>query len=452
MSQGLAPARPHDQFHASVSYAWYVASLLALANVLAFVDRYILSLLIEPVKLSLVLTDLQIGLLLGPAFVIFHVAAGVPMGWLADRKSRRLTVGVGILVWSLTTAACGLAKSFGSLFAARIGMGIGIACLAPCAMSLIGDYFSRARRAKAIGVYQTGTFVGAAAAYLIGGQIIDMINRSPAVRLPFVGELYAWQTAFLVVGLPGLLFAGLMFTVREPPRSTRVGIGGAHDDSAGLAATAAFFVRRRKAYGSLFIGISGQTAIASSSFWSPALFERTWGWDVATSGLAIGGSLLIAGIAGTNFGGWLVARLTRKDVEHAPYLTVFGGCLVVFPAFVLFPLMPTPELAVLGLFIGFFGVAVGAGTSPTAVITITPARWRGRAIAVFYLVFNLFGSLLGPPMVGWVTDLYGDPNALRYGLAITALIFGTIMLAALWWGLKDYRDSAESMTQSGAAG
>ena len=452
MTQGRSSRQLADPPYAKPSYAWYVVSLLALANVLSFVDRYILSLLIEPLKRSLDLSDFQLGLLLGPAFVIFYVAAGVPMGWLADHKSRRLILGIGISAWSLMTAACGLAKSFGTLFTARIGMGISIACLAPCVMSLIGDYFSRARRAKAVGVYQTGTFVGAAAAYLIGGQIIDLINRSPPLQLPVVGELLAWQTAFLAVGLPGLLFAALMISVREPPRSEQAVAGAANADTAPttIAATAAFFASRRRAYGGLFIGISGQTAIASSSFWSPALFERTWGWDVATSGLAIGVSLLIAGVAGTNLGGWLVARLIRKGVEHAPYLTVFGGCLVVFPTFVLFPLMPTAELAVLALFIGFFGVAIVAGTSPTAVITITPSQLRGQATAVFYLVFNLFGALLGPPMAGWITDWYGDPNALRYGLAITALIFGTIMLTALWWGLDDYRESAESTARSNA--
>ena len=452
MTQGSSSSQLADPPYPKPSYAWYVVTLLSAGVVLSFVDRYILSLLIEPIKASLGLTDLQIGLLIGPAFTIFYVSVGLPLGWLADRKSRRVILAIGIAGWSLMTAACGLARSFGSLFAARIGVGMGEASLGPCAVSLISDYFPKERRPKAIGFYMTGAFVGAGSTYVIGGQIIQLISGSPPVVLPVFGELLAWQTAFIAVGLPGLLLAALMLTVREPLRREKIKFGAANgnDESISMAHAARFLLSHWKAYGSVFIGSAGVTALGALSFWSPAMFQRTWGWDVGKSGLAIGAALLLAGLPGTNLGGWLAAWLTAKGRPDAPYWTVLIGSVILFPAFVLFPLMPSGELAVLLMFIGFFGMAIQTGTSPTAVITITPSQLRGRATAVFFLVINLFGALLGPPMVGWITDLYGDPNALRYAMAITSLLFGIVMVVVLVWGRKHYLASAEAMERSTA--
>ena len=434
-------------------YAWYVVSLLTLAYIIAYVDRYMLSLLTEPIKASLELSDFEIGLLIGPAFVIFFVTLGLPLGWLADRKNRTVLLVIGITVWSFMTAACGFVKSFAALFAARVGVGIGEATVAPCTVSLIGDYFPRANRPRAIGLWMTGAPVGAGATYLLGGQVVEMINASPPLVLPLFGELYSWQTAFLIVGLPGLLLAALMLiTVREPVRQERIKLSddGKTSGDATVREAVRYFFGQWRAYGSVFIGIIGISAIGSASFWAPPLFLRTWGWDVGKSGFAMGIVLVITGLTCTNFGGWLAARWTRNGMAHAPYWTVFIGALIVAPAFVLFPLMPTPQLAVVMLFIGFIGMGITSGTSPTAVITITPSQLRGQATAVFFLVINLFGALTGPTMVGLITDLLGDPKALRYGMSITCAFFGIIMNVGLWWGLRHYRASAEAMARLAA--
>ncbi len=439
--------RGHTEDYFAPLYAWYVVVLLTMVHIVAYIDRYLLSLLIEPIKASLSLSDFQIGLLIGPAFVFFFVVLGLPLGWLADRKSRRTILAIGIALWSVMTAACGMVKSFGGLFVARIGVGIGEASAAPCTASLISDYFPPAIRPRAVGLWMTGAPVGAGTTYLLGGAVVAMITASPPLVLPGLGELYAWQTAFLVVGLPGLVLAVLMrLTVREPARHERLTSGSA-DQGPSIRDAFGYFLAHWRSYGSVFVGIIGITAIGASSFWAPALFLRTWGWDVTRTGVAIGVVLLVTGLFGTNFGGWLAARWTLRGRPYGPYLTVFMGALIVFPAFVLFPLMPTGEAAVAVLFLGFLGMSITSGTSPSSIIAITPSELRGQMTALFWMMINLFGALVGPPMVGLITDAFGDPAALKYGVSITAACFGVIMNLGLWWGLKHYRASARSMAQ-----
>ncbi|MBP02999.1 MAG: hypothetical protein CMM25_09340 [Rhodospirillaceae bacterium] len=428
-----------------IRYAWYVAVLLSLVYVLSYVDRYILSLLIEPIKASLALTDFQIGLLIGPAFVILFVTVGLPIGWLIDRKSRRLILSCGIALWSLMTAACGLAGTFWQLFLLRVGVGVGETTAAPAAFSLFGDYFSKDIRPRAVALFMLGAPAGAGLTYIIGGQIVTAIDNAPPFIIPMIGELYAWQTAFLLVGLPGLLVALLVWaTVKEPKRQeTFVGA------SAGPTLYEAFsyIVKHRASYAAVFGGIIGTTAIGASSFWMPALYERTWGWGVAQSGVVIGTILIVGGVIGTTGAGWVAAKLMRRGINNAPYYMVFAGNLLLFPTATLYPLMPTPELASAMLFLMVLGMSVTSGTSPSCIIAITPGELRGQATALFFFVINLFGSLIGPPLVGFLTDWAGDPSYLKYALSIVAFGFGLFMNITLWLGFKSFRNSANDLVE-----
>ena len=438
----------NDPVYPPARYAWYVVGLLTLIHMVAYVDRYILTLLIEPIKASLSLSDLQIGLLIGPAFIIFFVTLGLPLGWLADRKDRSMILGVGIALWSLMTAACGIAKTFSALFIARVGVGVGEAAMAPCSVSLIGDYFPRGSRPRAIALWMMGAPVGAGGTYLLGGQVVEYVMSQPPIALPIVGQLFAWQSAFFIVGFPGLILAGLMiWAVREPVRQSaaRATAGGIAGPT--VRETVNYFTSHFRSYVSVFLGIIGIAATGASSFWAPALFERTWGWGVGKTGIAVGTILVVTGLLGTNLGGWLAARWTRRGIYHGPYLTVFLGAIMVLPAFVIFPLMPTPEAAVVALLFGFLGMSITTGTSPSAVIAITPGHLRGQMTAVFFLVINLFGSILAPPMVGYITDRLGDPAMLKYGVSITVAFFGTIMIIALWTGLPAFRRAAAEQVE-----
>ena len=427
----------------NIRYAWYVAALMLVVYILSYVDRYILSLLIEPIKASLGLTDFQIGLLIGPAFVILFVTVGLPIGWLVDRKSRTAILSIGIAVWSVMTAACGLANSFVSLFLVRIGVGIGETTAAPCAFSLFGDYFPKTVRPRAVALFMLGAPAGAGVTYIIGGQIFEMIAAAPPVVLPMVGELFAWQTAFLVVGFPGLIVAALVwFTVREPKRQETL---SQRTGGPSLREAVDYMWAYKTSYAAVFGGIIGVTAIGAASFWMPALYERTWGWSVGQSGLVIGAVLISSGIIGTTLAGHIAAVLIKRGVHHAPYYTVFGGALMMMPFAALFPLMPTPELASVLLFFYFVGMSIASGTSPSCIIAITPGELRGQATVVFFFTINLFGSLIGPPLVGLITDWMGDPTDLKYGLAFIAVGFGVFMNVVLWLGFKSFKQSAAEL-------
>lgn len=417
--------------------------------ILSYVDRYILSLLIEPIKASLGLTDFQIGLLIGPAFVILFVTVGLPIGWLVDRANRKVILSTGIAVWSIMTAACGLANSFLTLFLVRVGVGIGETTAAPCAFSLFGDYFPKETRPRAVALFMLGAPAGAGVTYILGGQVFEMIAAAPPVVLPFVGELFAWQTAFLMVGLPGVFIAAVVWlTVREPIRqetlADRLGTSGPT-----LGEAAKYMWDHKASYAAVFGGVIGVTGIGAASFWMPALYERTWGWGVGQSGIVIGVILIVGGILGTTLAGHIAALLLKRGVAHAPYYTLFGGALLMAPFGVMYPLMPSPELASVTLFMFVFGMSIASGTSPSCIIAITPGELRGQATALFFFIINLFGALISPPLVGFVTDVMGDPADLKYALAVVALGFSAFMIVTLWLGLRSFKHSAAALTAAG---
>jgi MFS family permease len=239
----------------SVRYAWYVAGLLTLVQIVSYLDRFLPSLLVQPIKHALNLSDFQIGLLLGPAFIIFYVTLGLPLGWLADRINRRAILAVGIAIWCTMTAAGAVANSFLTLFLTRLGVGVGEACVAPVSISLISDYFTRERRAQAISLFMAGAFLGAGSTFLFFGPLVHYIQSLPAVTLPLLGQLQSWRLCFLIVGAPGLLLTLLMLTVREPRRQERVAIGTASnpDSNPSFADGVAYITRRWRAFGTLFI-------------------------------------------------------------------------------------------------------------------------------------------------------------------------------------------------------
>src|SRR6186997_1226722 len=177
-------------------YAWFVVIVLTLAYTCSFVDRQILTLLIEPVRRDLQITDTQVSLLGGLAFSILYTTLGIPIARLADQTHRRNLMAAGLAFWSVMTATCGLARSFWGLFAARIGVGVGEAALSPAAFSLLADYFPPQRLARAISVYSMGLYFGAGLALMIGGSVVQAVSSAPVRNLPVVGEVFPWQMTF----------------------------------------------------------------------------------------------------------------------------------------------------------------------------------------------------------------------------------------------------------------
>ena len=282
-----------------------------------------------------------------------------------------------------------------------------------------------------------------------------MVSAAPPVTLPLFGALFAWQTAFLLVGLPGLLGAVLVwYSVREPLRQETL-LKTLHRPAAGshggptLKQAAAYMRRHLAAYLTLFAAIGCNVAIAVASFWLPALYERNWGWGVGQSGLLIGAVLIVGGVMGTTTGGWIAAYLVKRRHANGAYYAVFGGALLLVPFGILYPLMPTPELAALMFFFAIFATTLTTATSPSCIIAITPGELRGQAIALFYLIINLGGALVTPPLLGAITDWMGDPKDLKYAMVMVTAGFGAVMLIVLWAGFGSFKRSAAERAGAG---
>jgi len=438
--------------------AWRMTFLLTVAYLVSFLDRFVIALLIEPIKSTMQLDDLQIGLLLGPAFALFYLTLGLPIGWLADRASRRLIVVVAIATWSLMTALCGLAGSFWPLFLARVGVGIGEAALAPCAVSMIGDAFAPARRARAIGVYMNGAFLGSATTFLLGGTLIAALEALAPVSLPGIGAVQTWQLAFIAVGLPGVPIALALLTVAEPPRARdretgvttrasrrtgdaapvaerRADDGTPHDSALRYAA------RHWRGYGTLLAGMSGVLAIGAMTQWNVALFQRNWNWSVAQTGIAMGLVILGTALPGTTFSGWLTSRWLARGHDDAPRRVVLLGLLIFAPAAILGPLMPNGAACLVCVAIAFLGQAIAVAAGPAALIDLTPGRHRSQLAALYWSVISVVGLLLGPSSVGALADALGGPAHLGTSLAVMAGVFGVPSLVVLVAGAGAYRRS-----------
>ena len=207
-----------DEAYPSAGYAWYVVGVLTLAYIFSFIDRQILNLMVGPIQRDLGIGDTQMSLLMGASFAVFYTLFGIPLGRLADTRSRRAIISVGIALWSVMTVGCGLARTFWQLAFMRMGVGVGEASLSPSAYSLISDYFRPERRSTAMSVYSMGIYIGAGMAFILGGFITLLVSGRESTDIPWIGSVRSWQLIFFVVGLPGLLISLLLLTVREPVR------------------------------------------------------------------------------------------------------------------------------------------------------------------------------------------------------------------------------------------
>jgi len=436
------------------AYAWYVVTVLFIAYTVSYIDRQIMSLLIEPIKQDLQISDTQVSLLQGFAFTIFYTIAGIPLGRLADQKNRRAIISAGILVWCFMTAACGLAKNFSTLFLARIGVGVGEACLSPAAYSIIADYFPKEKRGMPISLYSMGIFFGAGLSFIISGYVIQEVSQAREIILPLIGIVRPWQLSFFIVGLPGLLVVALMYTVREPKRRDLLSTGMANNSTQqhlSISETFGFLLAHYQAYGAVFLGFAFKATLSYGYFaWIPSMFVRTYGWEVSRIGYFFG---LIVGILGTSgilLGGILADRGIRRGIHDAHMrVSIYGAaCILVFG--ITSMCMPTPELALLFLCPTALCLGIPVGLAAAAVNYITPNQLRGQAIAVYIFFAALIGMTCGPTVIALFTDyVYRDPLALRWSIISFTVLFAVLAIIVFGLGLKPYRESATTLLARG---
>lgn len=418
-------------------YAWWVCAVLCILSINAFIDRQIINLLVGPLKDDLGLSDVQISLLQGFAFALFYVLAAIPLGRLADRHNRRTIIIIGLVVWTAACAGSGLVSTFMMLFVMRALIGAGEATLAPAGYSMLADYFPRNQLGKAISLFLGAGFVGSGIALILGGYVLGQVVTEDSIVLPLMGEVRAWQAAFLIAAIPGVFCVFLMFTVREPVRSS---FGRVIDSAAPmppLSEVLGFLIRQRRALAAIFIGYSMLAAMQFGiGAWTPEYFIRIHDWSRSEIGYAYGLNFLFVGTAGVFFGGWLSDRLAAAGYRDANLRTGVIAGLCALPCVIGFPLMPTGELSFLLLIPAtFFGtMPFGAGTA--ALPLITPNRMRAVVVALYLMCANLIGQALGPFSVAAVTDyVFGDPMMLRLSLPLAGGMLLVTAVCIISWGL-----------------
>jgi MFS family permease len=404
------------------SQGWYLVFVMTVCYTLSFIDRQILSLLVGPIKADLGITDTQVGLLGGLAFSLFYTFMALPLGRLIDRSNRRNIVVAGVAFWSAMTAACALARDYTGLFLARMGVGLGEATLNPAAASMIADSFPRDRLSSALSVYSMGIYLGAGSALLVGGAVIHAVAATPTLQVPLLGELASWRATFLIVGLPGLLVALWVWTLREPPR--RGALVSAHGTHARLsvADTARELGRR---WASLLAISGGQMAFAVALYafmlWAPVYFQRVHDWSAGQTGTRLGLVVLIFGCTGMYVGGRLADRWFRRGRPDAALRLGAWGGAIGCAAFGLAGLLEASPWLQLALYApGVFALAMPAGSCYAALQLVLPNQVRGQAVAIYLFVANLGGLTLGPLLPGAMNDyLFRSEAAVGQSLALT---------------------------------
>jgi MFS family permease len=446
LSGAVAPDRAESQQKGS-AYRWYVVVLLLAIFILSYFDRFILSLLVEPLKASLHLSDFEVGLLLGPAFSMFHVLAAIPLGWFADRSNRKWLLFTGIVIWCSMTVGSGLVATFLPLFLMRLGLGLGEAVVSPCSVSMISDYFNRRERARAISVYMAGPYLGAGLAFLLGGAVVGYLTKLGHVTWPVFGTLAPWQATFVLVGIPGFLFAGMMLTVKEPERQERL--------AGKTSGTAAFryMGARWRGFGALIVGSTCNFALSALTLWNVPLFSRVWGWSIAQTGFVTGLFYFTAGPIGTALAVWSAKRFAGH-VDGSMRVLILG-LLICVPASALYPVMPSAQLGIAFMFVAFIGKSVATAGGPASMAQIIPGEMRTQGLAIFNTFISLIGPLLGPPIIGAATDYTGDPKKIGVVLCFYVLLIGIPSIFTVLFGLKHYRvavrDLETALAQAGPA-
>lgn len=391
---GLDAAMPHG------SRAWFTVAVVFLAYVASFIDRTVLTLLVTPIKSDLQLSDVQISLVGGLAFGLFYAVMGLPLGWIADRRSRRALIVAGVTLWSMATVACGVAQSFEHLFAARVVIGIGEAALAPAALSLIAASFPPERRALPVAVFVTAGSIGGGLAMILGGRIVEYLSGIGAIDWPVLGELQPWQSSFVLVGLAGLPVAVIALAIQEPVRVPAVAGPKLENEARPRWVTLI----------PLFAAMTFLSVVAYGYLaWIPEFFRRQFGWSPAAVGTWFGLIFLISGAVGALAGGAL-AKSSRSKLAPARQklrIVATGLSLLVVPA-ILAPLSPSAPVALVALAPVMFLFAFPSGVAVAAVQDLTPENFRGRVTAFYYLVMNLFGLSTGGTLVAVLSDSRGS--------------------------------------------
>jgi MFS family permease len=406
--------------------AWYSVAVLMLMYIFSFIDRTTISLIVEPMKRDLQISDTQIGMLQGLAFALLYTFLGLPIARLSDRHNRKTIIAAGVFVWSIMATVCGLARTALQLFIARIGVGVGEAALSPAAYSIITDSFPRSKLGSAFGVYNIGITIGAGVAFLVGGIVVAAVSHAGAsYTLPVFGEVRAWQMVFIATGAPGIFLPLLLLTFREPARRglLRVQAGGNAPAANGrppLKEVLAYIWLNRKFYCLYFLALA---LLAMAGYcvaaWLPTSIVRAYGASAGQIGKVLGVSTIVSNSLGMLLAGFYCDRLTRRGRLDAPIIVALIAAVGIATFGCLPTLMPSVAWVYVAIFVAGLTFNAYNGVGPMAVNQVTPNQYRATVSAVYLFVVNALGLGIGPTLVPLLNDrVFHDPAKIRYSLII----------------------------------
>jgi predicted MFS family arabinose efflux permease len=412
-------------------YKWVVLAVLTMVYVFNFIDRQVLVILQEPIKAELGLSDTQLGLLTGLTFAALYVILGIPIARLADKGNRKNIIVASLALWSLMTALSGASKNFLHLFLARMGVGVGEAGGSPPAHSIISDYFPLKQRATALSIYSTGIYIGVLIGFVIGG---------------ILAKNFGWRIAFYSLGIPGILFAIVLYFVVKEPIKGRLDSTDLSQVNPTLKEVLSTILKKKTF---IFVALaSGFHAFGLYGFnnFSASFLSRVHQIDLATAGIVLGLAIGIGGGFGTFLGGYLSDKLSHKDMRWYIWVPIIAGALSLFFTYLVIFNEAVP-VVYFGIFMWSFLTAFYLGPTIAIVHSLVNAKMRAFSSAILFFVLNLIGLGIGPLTIGMLSDYfqpeYGDLS-LRWALC-AIFISGSIAIGFQYLASKNYLNDLETL-------
>jgi MFS family permease len=414
-------------------YSWSVVGLLTICYVLSLIDRLIVGLLVEPMKVSLGLNDFEIALLQGPAFAILYAVLGVPLGRVADIWNRKNLIAIAIALWSISTVGCGLAGGFLSFLIARIGVGVGEAALSPSAYSMMADMFEKHRLGRAISVFTIGGIAGVGLSLMLGGALFGHFSDIGPVSLFGLGTLMPWQMTFVSLGVPGMAMAVVIYlAVNEPER-----VGGQQTVEP-ISAVAGHIFNNRKLYISTFVMHALIAGVLYGFYnWAPSYLIRDFDVGPRIVGPRFGLLAIAAGITGPLLAGWITDRMQARFGATAPLRTA-AGIFVILGLASLFAFRANSfELALVGCsVVAFFGSSM-LGLPPIALQLAAPNRMRGQISGVSLMISNLIGLGAGPVVIAGLSEFVFPDKGLGFVLMVVITFISVLGAVLGFWASSE---------------
>lgn len=424
--------------------AWAGLAILIVMYLVSMLDRSIFSLMVEPVKRDLHLSDTQFGLLQGAAFSMFYVLVGLPLGWLGDRFSRRAIIFTGMVVWSVACAGCGLATNFVQILLGRAGLGAGEAVLLPAGTAILGDSFPRQRLSLVIGIFKIGAMLGSVISAALGGFLLAWATTHGPVTAPVLGVLQPWQQVLILIGLPGVFLAGLAWLLpKSAPRPAA---------ERKLAPFWPYFAQRKAYFATMFLGGALMTVPAyAAGAWGPAVLIRRFHLPIQEVGVL---TAIIAPMTGVGFlfFGWLTDRLYARGNKMAHVLPgLIVPPILVVSSFVAYVLVD--DLHIFVAMMLFNSILITCGGPLDAHVQVgSLTAYRSRMAALYTASQVLIANSLAPALVGIFTQhVFHDPAKIGWGIAATNAIAMPLAMLILFLGRRSVARASDLAVAADAA-